>query len=87
MHELSLLQDLFNKIQQIAKDAQSDQITKVHVQLGALAHISPEHFREHFEDMSQGTLAEHAELFITENDDIHAPTAQDITLISVDVAE
>lgn len=86
MHELSLLNDLFNKIQQIAKQEDAQSVTKVHVQLGALAHISPEHFKEHFDEMSKGSIAEQAELVITENPDIHDAKAQDITLLSIDVA-
>ena len=87
MHELSLMQDLLSKIQKIASDAKAEKVTNVHVQLGALAHISPEHFKEHFLDMSKGSIAEKAALTITQNDDIHDPKAQDITLLSIDVAE
>ena len=32
------------------------------VRLGALSHFTPEHFREHFEDASRGTIAEGAEV-------------------------
>lgn len=87
MHELSLMRDLFNKIQQIAAQHQAQRVTKVHIELGALAHISADHFKEHFDELRQDSVAEHAELVITKNPDIHDPKAQDISLLSIDVAD
>ena len=87
MHEHSLMQDLFKKIQTIAHTSQATQVTKVTIQLGALSHISPEHFREHFDEMRANSLAENAALIVTQSTDIHAPDAQDIKLLSVEIAE
>lgn len=87
MHEFSLMKDLFEKIKHIAQEAQSEHVTKVHVQLGALAHISPEHFKRHFDDMCQNSIAQDAQLVITQGHDLNAPDAQDITLVSIDVAQ
>ena len=50
MHEFSLMADLLRKIEQLAKDADADKVTAVKVKLGALSHITPDHFREHFEE-------------------------------------
>lgn len=85
MHELSLLKDLLNKIRQIAQQQQPDQLTAVTVELGALAHISAEHFRQHFETAVTGTDLETVGLTVVCNDDIHAPAAQDIVLTSVEL--
>ena len=85
MHEQSLMNDLLKKISQIAKAEEANKVLKVKVELGALAHISPDHFREHFEHDLKGTIAEGAELEIIQNNDIHHPRAQDITLLSIDV--
>ncbi|GAB3096271.1 hydrogenase maturation nickel metallochaperone HypA [Aestuariicella hydrocarbonica] len=85
MHELSLLKDLLNKIRQIAQQQQPNQLTSVTVELGALAHISAEHFRQHFETAVIGTDLERVDLTVICNDDIHAPTAQDIVLTSVEL--
>jgi hydrogenase nickel incorporation protein HypA/HybF len=59
----------------------------VKVKLGALAHISEEHFREHFEQAAAGTPAEGARLDIDVSADESDPHAQDILLQSVDVEE
>ena len=53
MHEATLLKDIMNKLERIADEQGVAQISAVHLQLGALAHISPEHLREHFEEASR----------------------------------
>jgi hydrogenase nickel incorporation protein HypA/HybF len=60
-------------------------VTRVVVQLGALSHFTPEHFREHFVDASRGTVAQGAEVVATLNDDISAPHANDVLLESVEL--
>ena len=85
MHEMSLINNLLAKIEQIAKENHSNKVSKVCVTLGALAHISEDHFREHFVEGTTGTLAEGAELVVTMNEDIHDPNAQEILLTSIDV--
>ncbi len=87
MHELSLMNSLFHKIEEIAVKSKAKTVTKVHVKLGALAHISPDHFREHFDEMREKSIAKNAELVIISDHDIHDPQAQDITLLSIDVSE
>jgi len=85
MHEFSLMADLLRKIDRLAKDADAERITGVKVKLGALCHIAPEHFREHFEEAIAGTRAEGARLDIEQSDDQNDPNAQDILLESVEV--
>ena len=85
MHEFSLMADLLRKIERLAKDAESDKVTAVRVRLGALSHITPDHFREHFRDAIVGTVAEGATLDVEQSEDEQAPDAQDILLESVDV--
>ncbi|WP_018144997.1 MULTISPECIES: hydrogenase maturation nickel metallochaperone HypA [unclassified Thioalkalivibrio] len=86
MHEFSLMADLMRKIEQVAADNDAERVTRVRVWLGALSHITPEHFREHFEDGTRGTVAEGAELEVETSDDEADPEAQQIVLRSVDVA-
>lgn len=86
MHEFSLMADLMRKIEQVAADNNADRVTRVRVWLGALSHITPEHFREHFEDGTRGTVAEGAELEVETSDDETHPEAQQILLRSLDVA-
>lgn len=84
MHELSLIQDLLQKIEQVAQEHQATKVTGVAVRLGALTHLSADHFREHFEQAVAGSLAEGATLEIEVNPDTEDPNAQDILLVSVD---
>lgn len=86
MHEFSLMADLMRKIEQVAADNGAKQVTRVRVWLGALSHITPEHFREHFEDGIRGTVAEGAQLEVETSDDEADPEAQQIVLRSLDVA-
>jgi hydrogenase nickel incorporation protein HypA/HybF len=78
--------DLLGKIQQLAQDAKADKVMGVKVKLGALSHITPDHFREHFEAAIVGTIAEGATLDVEQSDDQGDPNAQDILLESVDIA-
>lgn len=87
MHELSLMRDLFKKIECLANDAKAKYVTKVCIELGALAHLSPEHFKEHFDELRSNTVAEFATLEIVQSHDIHDPLAQEIKLVSIDVAK
>ena len=57
MHEHSLMKNLMEKIEQIASEQSAERVVGVKVWLGALSHMSPGHFAEHFEDASAGTLA------------------------------
>ncbi len=87
MHELSLLKNLLRKIEDIARENGSDRVVAVVVKLGALAHISPEHLREHFETAIAGTIIEGADLQIELGADINDEHAQEIMLASVELAE
>lgn len=86
MHEFSLMADLLRKVERLAKDADAERVTAVRVKLGALSHITPDHFREHFEEAIVGTVADGAKLDIDQSEDERAPNAQDILLESVDIA-
>jgi hydrogenase nickel incorporation protein HypA/HybF len=87
MHEVSLLKDLLRKIEEVARENYSDRVVGVVVKLGALAHISPEHFREHFEIATAGTMIEGADLQIELGADINDEHAQEIMLANVELAE
>ncbi len=87
MHEFTLMADLLKKIENIAKENDSDRVLSVRVKLGALSHISADHFREHFEHAIRGTVAEGAKLDVEELTDESSPDAGDIMLDSVEVAQ
>lgn len=87
MHELSLINDLLNKIRRLALQNAPAKLVAVNVELGALAHISAEHFREHFQQATRETELQDIQLNVATADDIHSPTAQDILLKSIAVNE
>jgi hydrogenase nickel incorporation protein HypA/HybF len=87
MHEFSLINDLMRKIRDLAAAEGAKRVVRVKVKLGALAHISPDHFREHFEEAAVATLAESAKLEVELNPDPNDPHAQEILLDSVEVED
>lgn len=85
MHEATLMKDLMRKIEEIAGTEDARSVVGVSVWLGALSHMSAEHFAEHFEHASAGTCAEGAKLSVTVSEDLDAEHAQDILLESVEL--
>ena len=85
MHERSLIVDLMRKIEAIRLDHNASKVIAVHVRLGALSHISAEHFRAHFIQAAQGTAAEQARLDIEVMTDAADSHAQDILLDSIEI--
>jgi len=62
VHEKALMDDLVRKLETVAREEGGRHVRSVRVRLGALSHFTPEHFREHFEDATRGTLAEGAQV-------------------------
>ena len=85
MHEASLMNALMRRIEAIAEAEGADRVTVVRVRLGALAHMSPEHFREHWDVAARDGVAANAGLEIEVSADLTDPAAQDLTLLSLDV--
>jgi hydrogenase nickel incorporation protein HypA/HybF len=85
MHEAHLMENLIRQIGEIAEAEHARRVTGVSVWLGALSHFSVEHFTEHFERASTGTIAEGARLDVTVSDDTKDADAQDVMLESVEV--
>jgi hydrogenase nickel incorporation protein HypA/HybF len=85
MHEQALMRDLIRKIESSARAEGGVRVTRIRVRLGALSHFTPEHFREHFEDASRGTLAERAEVETELRSDPTERDAQGIVLESVEL--
>ena len=85
MHEASLMTGLMRRIDTVAKADGARRIVGISVWIGALCHMSAEHFAEHFEHASSGTMAEGARLDVTVSDDTHDKNAQDIVLRHVEV--
>ena len=80
MHEMSLVRGLLRQIEDLAGRNQARRVSVVRLKLGPLAHIEPEHLREHFVDAARGTPAESARLEIETTEELH-----DLSLESIDV--
>ncbi len=85
MHEASLMINLMRRVDDIAQTEKATRVVGVSVWLGALSHMSAEHFTEHFEQAAVGTIAEGARLDITVSDDTGHANAQDILLEDVEL--
>lgn len=85
MHEATLMKGVMRRIEEIARDQQATRVVSVSVWLGALSHMSPEHFAEHFEEAAAGTIADGARLSATASEDVSHPNAQDVLLESIEV--
>jgi len=85
VHEQALIDDLVRKIEDVALAEGSTRVTRIRVRLGALSHLTPEHFREHFDQAAAGTIAERATIDIDARLDPLEPDAAEIVLTSVDV--
>jgi hydrogenase nickel incorporation protein HypA/HybF len=85
MHEHSLMRGLMRTIETVTREQGASRATVIRVKLGALSHMSPEHFMEHFREASRGTLAEAAHVEIQTSDDFTCPQAQDVVLESLEL--
>lgn len=86
MHERHLMDDLMGKILAVAEEHKAERVTMVEVWLGALSHMTPEHFREHYDQVATETIAADAELRCEQSDDPHHPQANGILLRNVEIA-
>jgi hydrogenase nickel incorporation protein HypA/HybF len=85
MHEQTLVRDVMSRIDEIARGEGATRVTRVRVHLGALSHVTPAHFCEHFEDAARGTLAEGATVDAEVVGDAQSPHAHDVVLESVEI--
>ncbi len=85
MHETGLVRDLLRRIEEVARQEGARRVTAVSVRLGALSHLSPEHFTEHFRAAARGGIAEGARLEIAVDRDPHHPEAQWLRLEEVEL--
>jgi hydrogenase nickel incorporation protein HypA/HybF len=85
VHEKALMDDLMRTIESQARAEGALRVTRIRVRLGALSHLTPAHFREHFADASRGTLAEGADVETELRTDPTEAEAQGVVLESIDV--
>jgi len=87
VHEFSLMADIVRKIESTARSHNAAKVTEVSVTLGALCHMSADHFREHFEHGVRGTIAEGARLRITESSDTDDLRADQVILDAIETED
>jgi len=87
MHEKHLLAEVVKKAEQVCREQGALRVTRMHVFLGALSHLTPEHFREHFDQESRGTPTEGADVAITLGEDVSDSRAQDVVLLDLEVED
>jgi hydrogenase nickel incorporation protein HypA/HybF len=85
MHEMSLMNNLMSQIETLAREHDAKTVSGIKIRLGALSHFSTEHFKEHFDIVAKGSLAEGAELDIELLTDENDPLAYDIVLEEIEV--
>ena len=86
MHEFSLIKDLIHKITTIAREQHASKVLSVTVKLGALSHISPDHFREHFIHASHGTIAEGAQINIEILSNTNEQLSQKVVIDNIEIS-
>ena len=87
MHETALVRDVVRRIEDLAQATGARRITGAKIWIGALSHLSAEHFREHYAFEAQGSMAAGAILTIEASSDLDHPDAQHVRLESVDLDE
>ena len=85
MHDRAVMTDLMRHILKTAEAEGARAVTGVSVRLGALSHMTPEHFREHFEESAAGTIAAGAAVKATVSNDIHDAYATGVLLEGIEV--
>ncbi len=85
MHDQALMTHLMSKIEQLALPENATRVRTIPVSLGDLLHITPAHFRKHFDEVAPGTIAEGTEVVATGETDPTADDAQGIRLTNPDV--
>lgn len=87
MHESSLMKGLLASIEAAAREVSAERVTAVHVTIGALAGISPDHLAQHFQMAAVGTLAAGASLHAVVSDDVCSSDAAHVRLNSIEALE
>jgi hydrogenase nickel incorporation protein HypA/HybF len=80
-----MMNDLVRKLEAVSDSEGRGQVRAIRVRLGALSHFTPQHFREHFEQATQGTIAEGASVDAQLSVDTTTADAQGVVLESVEI--
>jgi hydrogenase nickel incorporation protein HypA/HybF len=62
MRTLNITQTLLDKVNRQAHATQSKRVTTIHIALGEISELDPASLQTHWNELSKGTPAEHAQL-------------------------
>jgi hydrogenase nickel incorporation protein HypA/HybF len=87
MHEEAVLQDLVAKVDEIARGLPGGRVRRVRLWIGALSHVPGGQLKARWAQAAAGTAGEFAEVEVVESPDPEDARAQQVVLVSVDVAD
>lgn len=82
VHSMS---DLLSKIEAVAEQQNATHVKRIAVRFGKNSFISPDKFRDHFSEISVGSVAEGCRLVLQFVEADEDPGASDILLVAVDL--
>lgn len=65
MHELSIIKDLIDEVEEQAKSQKAHKVTKIKLKIGKLEELNLESFKLWFESLSKGSISEGVILEVT----------------------
>ncbi|MGD0273363.1 MAG: hydrogenase/urease maturation nickel metallochaperone HypA [Gaiellaceae bacterium] len=86
MHEQATIRDLVRTVEHVATENDATRVVSIKVRLGALSHFTPEHFLEHWQDATGGTIAEGSAVESELSEDLTDPNAHGVILEDVEIA-
>ena len=86
MHEQATIRDLVRTDEHVAAENDATRVVRIKVRLGALSHFTPEHFLEHWQDATAGTIAEGSKVDAELSEDLTDPNAQGVVLEDIEIA-
>ena len=86
MHEQATIRDLVSKVEGIALENDATRVVRIKVRLGALSHFTPEHFLEHWQDATGGTIAEGSKVEAELSEDMTDAQAHGVILEDIEIA-
>ena len=86
MHEQATIRDLVATVLHFAEENDATRVVRIKVRLGALSHFTPEHFLEHWQDATGGTIAEGSKVEAELSEDLTDPNAQGVILEDIEIA-
>ena len=86
MHEQATIRDLVAKVEEIARENDAKRVVRIKIKLGALSHFTPEHFVEHWQDATGGTLSEGCKVEAELSEDMTDAQAHGVILEDIEIA-